>query len=84
MSRTDLASDIMRAANIMRSDDGTTGIYEYIEQISWMSFFKVYEDLEERFESEHQLDGKQYERVIPKEFSWSEWTRTNWKKQKSF
>jgi hypothetical protein len=34
MSRKDLANDIWHVADIMRRDDGTNGINEYIEQIS--------------------------------------------------
>ena len=75
MSRKDLANDVWRAADIMRRDDGTNGINEYIEQISWMFFLKVFEDLENRFEAEHALQGKRYDRIIPKKYSWSEWTK---------
>lgn len=75
MSRKDLANDVMHAADIMRRDDGTNGINEYIEQISWMIFLKVFEDLENRFEAEHSLQGRKYDRIIPKKYSWSEWTR---------
>ncbi len=79
MSRKDLANDVWRAADIMRRDDGTNGINEYIEQISWMFFLKVFEDLENRFEAEHALQGKKYDRIIPKKYSWSEWTKKNTK-----
>jgi type I restriction enzyme M protein len=81
MSKRDLFSDIWRAANIMRTDDGTNGIYQYIEQISWMFFLKVFEDLEDRFEAEHELESKIYDRLIPKEYSWSQWTKIDYKKQ---
>src|SRR5438874_2663360 len=59
----------------MRRDDGTNGINQYIEQISWMFFLKVFEDLETRFEAEHQLTDEKYIRIIPKEYSWSIWTK---------
>jgi type I restriction enzyme M protein len=65
----------------MRTDDGTNGIYQYIEQISWMFFLKVFEDLEDRFEAEHELESKIYDRLIPKEYSWSQWTKIDYKKQ---
>lgn len=78
MSREDLANDIWRAADIMRRDDGTNGISEYIEQISWMFFLKVFEDLENRFEGEHILVGDNYERIIPTELTWSVWTKRSW------
>ena len=66
-------------AGIMRSDDGTSGVYEYIEQISWMFFLKVFEDIENRLQAEYQIEGKNYQRLIPSEYSWSSWTKANWK-----
>jgi type I restriction enzyme M protein len=78
MTRKDLANDVWRAADIMRRDDGTNGISEYIEQISWMFFLKVFEDLENRFEAERLLVGEVYERIIPTEFMWSVWTKKLW------
>lgn len=59
MSRKNLANDIWHVADIMRRDDGTNGINDYIEQISWMFFLKVFEDLEERFQKEHELLDRQ-------------------------
>jgi type I restriction enzyme M protein len=79
MSRKVLANDVSRIADIMRRDDGTNGVNEYIEQISWMFFLKVFEDLERRFEAEHQLSGEKYATLIPKGYSWSTWTRKSTK-----
>jgi len=67
--------DLWRAANIMRRDDGTNGINEYIEQISWMFFLKVFEDLEKRFAGGHALKNKKYVRIIPEKYGWSTWTK---------
>jgi len=74
MSRAELKRDVWEAANIMRSDDGTNGIHDYIEQISWMVFLKVFEDLENRYEAESRLKQKKHQRIIPKKYSWSSWT----------
>jgi len=79
MSRKELFNKLWRAADIMRRDDGTNGINEYIEQISWMFFLKVLEDIEKRFEYNANLNGKKYERIIPKKFSWSEWIKKDTK-----
>jgi type I restriction enzyme M protein len=79
MSMKNLAAEIWRAADIMRRDDGTNGISEYIEQISWLFFLKVFEDLEDRFEAEHALSGVEYERIIPHKFAWSVWTKKLWR-----
>jgi len=68
-------ADLWKAANIMRRDDGTSGISEYIEQISWMFFLKVFEDLEKRFEGQAKLKNKKYQRIILEKYSWSEWTK---------
>jgi type I restriction enzyme M protein len=58
MNRKDLANKIWNACDIMRRDDGTTGILEYTEQLSWMIFLKVFEDIEKRFEDEAKFAGK--------------------------
>jgi type I restriction enzyme M protein len=79
MIRKDLANDVFRIADIMRRDDGTNGINEYIEQISWMFFLKVFEDLERRFEAEHRLSGEKYVTLIPEGYSWSTWTKKSTK-----
>jgi len=73
MSRTELKTKLWHAADIMRRDDGTNGINEYIEQISWMFFLKVFDDLEKRFADEAILHGKKYERIISEKHSWSNW-----------
>jgi type I restriction enzyme M protein len=75
MNRKELYNEAWRASDIMRRDDGTNGINEYIEQISWMFFLKVFEDLEKRFDATATLDGKKYSRVIPEKYSWSKWTK---------
>ena len=75
MSRKELFNEVWRAADIMRRDDGTNGINEYIEQLSWMFFLKVFEDLEKRFENNKILKDEKYSRIISKEHSWSKWTK---------
>jgi len=65
MSRKELFHEVWRAADIMRRDDGTNGINEYIEQLSWMFFLKVFEDLEKRFETSAKLEDKKYSKTIP-------------------
>ena len=74
MASNDLKAKLWHAANIMRRDDGTNGINEYIEQISWMTFLKVFEDVEKRFADNAKLENKKYTAIIPKKFSWSSWT----------
>ncbi|MEM0215449.1 MAG: N-6 DNA methylase [Archaeoglobaceae archaeon] len=73
MNRKDLANKIWHACDIMRRDDGTTGVLEYMEQLSWMIFLKVFEDLEKRFEDEYKFEGRNYEAIIEPKFRWSAW-----------
>jgi len=73
MKRRDLASKIWNACDIMRRDDGTTGILEYTEQLSWMIFLKVLEDVEKRFEDEAKFAGRTYRPIIDPEYRWSSW-----------
>ena len=78
MNKDQLGNDIWRACDIMRRDDGTTGIMEYMEQLSWLLFLKVFEAIEDRYETEADLKGIQYTPIIDKEFRWSFWTRKDW------
>lgn len=78
MNRQDLANDIWRACDIMRRDDGTTGAMEYVEQLSWLLFLKVFEAIEERFEMETTLKRKTYSWIIGGEYRWSFWTKKDW------
>lgn len=73
MNRRDLANKIWHACDIMRRDDGTTGVLEYMEQLSWLIFLKIFEDLEKRFEDEAQFEGKEYTPIIDPEYRWSAW-----------
>jgi type I restriction enzyme M protein len=73
--RKDLARDIQHASNVMRTDDGTNGILDYIEQMSWMIFLKIFEDLEKRYAANFFLNNKKYTQKIPKKYSWSNWAK---------
>ncbi len=77
--RKDLANAIWKACDIMRRDDGTTGILEYMEQLSWLIFLKIFEDIEQRIEHETTIRGKNYEPIIDPKYHWSSWTRKEWK-----
>lgn len=79
MSREALANDIWHACDIMRRDDGTTGIMEYMEQLSWLLFLKAFEAIEDRYEAEAALGGPRYQRALDGEFRWSVWTKKDWR-----
>src|SRR5689334_494385 len=75
MSREELEGKIWRACDIMRRDDGTTGIMEYMEQLSWMLFLKAFEDIEDSFERTGRRSREnKYLRVISGPYRWSVWT----------
>ena len=78
INRKDLANDIWRACDIMRRDDGTSGVLEYMEQLSWLIFLKVFEDVEKRFEAEAKFAGKSYQPIIDPKYRWSSWARKDW------
>jgi len=82
-NRKDLANDIWRACDIMRRDDGTSGVLEYMEQLSWLIFLKVFEDVEKRFEAEAEFAGKSYQPIIEPKYRWSSWARKDWRSGKS-
>lgn len=84
MNRKDLANKIWNACNIMRRDDGTTGILEYTEQLSWMIFLKVFEDVEKRFEDEANFTGNLYNAIIEPEYRWSAWAGKDDKELKKY
>jgi type I restriction enzyme M protein len=73
MERRELAGKIERVCEIMRAD----GLYllQYIEQLSWLVFLKIFEDLEEEFKLEAELEGRQYQPIVDPKYSWSNWAR---------
>lgn len=55
--------------DIMRIDAGINGDAQYIEQITWMLFLKVFDYKEQEWE----LTDDAYYPVIPNEYRWSVW-----------
>ena len=74
MSRETLSTQFWQASKILRQDDNTNSLLDYVEQISWLLFLKCFEELERRREDEAAFEGKTYSRVISPEYSWSTWT----------
>jgi len=73
LNRRELANKIEQVCEVMRRDGLT--ILGYMEQLSWLIFLKVFEDLEERFRLEAEFEGKKYEPIIDPKFSWSSWAK---------
>jgi type I restriction enzyme M protein len=63
----------------MRRDDGTTGVLEYMEQLSWLIFLKIFEDIEKRLEIESQVEEAEYRPIIEPKYRWSSWAKTDWR-----
>ncbi|XRP97640.1 type I restriction-modification system subunit M N-terminal domain-containing protein [Methanocaldococcus sp. 16A] len=73
-----IKSEIKSACDILRRDDGTSGAVDYIEQLSWLLFLKVFEGVEEELEEIAILNGEEYIPVIDKKYRWSNWARKDW------
>ena len=70
-----IKSDIKAACDIMRRDDGTNATVDYMEQLSWLLFLKMFEKVEEEAEELALLEGRKYTPIIDKKFRWSNWAK---------
>lgn len=71
-------SDIKRACDILRRDDGV-GAGNYVEQLSWLLFLRVFENVETQLKEITEAEGKKYQDIIDKEYQWSSWAKKDWK-----
>ena len=55
-----LKSEIKSACDILRQDDVTSGTTDYMEQLSWLLFLKIFEGVEEELEEKAVLKGEDY------------------------
>lgn len=67
-----LGNFIKRFRDITRNDAGINGDAQRIEQLTWMLFLKIYDDME----IEKELLNDDYESIIPEGFHWREWADT--------
>ena len=77
MSRETLNTQFWKAAKILRQDDNTNSLLDYVEQISWLLFLKCFEELEKRRKDEAEFEGKPYRQIIANKFQWSSWTNSD-------
>ncbi len=82
MDRQTLSNKIWSACDIMRRDK--LYLLQYIEQISWMLFLKLFEQIENKSRLGAQIFGESYEPVIGKEYNWSAWSKLEAKDQFEF
>lgn len=74
MSRETLDTQFWKACNILRQDDNTNSLLDYVEQISWLLFLKCFEELEEKLRAEAEFEGQKYQPVLATKYQWSTWT----------
>lgn len=68
-----LGNFIKRFRDITRNDAGINGDAQRIEQLTWMLFLKIYDDME----IEKGILDDSYESIIPPGFRWNEWADTS-------
>lgn len=68
-----LGNFVKRFSDITRIDAGINGDAQRIEQLTWMLFLKVYDQLEDSWDFERD----DYKSIIPPGFHWKEWADTN-------
>ena len=74
MTRETLNSQFWKACKILRQDDNTNSLLDYVEQISWLLFLKCFEELEEKQRAEAEFEGREYQPVLAAKYQWSAWT----------
>lgn len=74
MSRETLNTQFWKACKILRQDDNTNSLLDYVEQISWLLFLKCFEELEEKQRAEAEFEGREYQPVLAAKYQWSAWT----------
>lgn len=67
-----LGTFVKRVRDIFRMDAGINGDAQRIEQLTWMLFLKIYDDLESNWE----VLEDDYESIIPEEYRWHNWADT--------
>jgi type I restriction enzyme M protein len=74
MSRETLNTQFWKACNVLRQDDNTNSLLDYVEQISWLLFLKCLEELEHKRRDEAEFEKKRYQPIIAAKYHWSAWT----------
>jgi type I restriction enzyme M protein len=71
MTKKDIPGIIKRIKNIMRKDPGLNGDAQRIDQLVWMLFLKIYDELKES--NEYELEENDYQSIIPENCRWRNW-----------
>jgi type I restriction enzyme M protein len=59
--------------DVLWKEDGCGSELDYTEQSSWILFLKYLDDLEDERQTQAELDGKPYRRIIDDAHRWSRW-----------
>lgn len=73
-SKAQLTNIINQCCDILRTDDGITGAWQYTEALSWLLYLKFFDDKEKERKSQAKLEGDEYHPFLKKEYQWSVWT----------
>lgn len=73
-SKGQLTNIINQCCDILRTDDGITGAWQYTEALSWILYLKFFDDKETERKEQAELNGDDYHPLLKKEFQWSVWT----------
>ncbi|MDO8498928.1 MAG: class I SAM-dependent DNA methyltransferase [bacterium] len=82
MDRQTLSNKIWSACDIMRRDK--LYLLQYIEQVSWMLFLKLFEQIERKSKLGAQVFGESYQPVMDEKYQWSAWHNLEAKDQLEF
>ncbi|HMN39642.1 MAG TPA: class I SAM-dependent DNA methyltransferase [Phycisphaerales bacterium] len=74
MSRETLNTQFWQACKILRQDDNTNSLLDYVEQISWLLFLKCLEDFENKRRAEADYEKKSHSPILAQRYQWSTWT----------
>jgi len=78
MDRQTLKIKFKQACDLLRNEIASVN---YIVQLSWMLFLKLYDDLEDRRELEAELNEETYKRNIPSPYRWKDWVHKDWRSE---
>ncbi|MEO0147854.1 MAG: N-6 DNA methylase [candidate division WOR-3 bacterium] len=76
MDRQTLKAKFKQACDLLRNEIASVN---YIVQLSWMLFLKLYDELEDNREYRAKIEGKKYQRNIPPHYRWKDWVHKDWR-----
>jgi type I restriction enzyme M protein len=77
-TRETLANEIWKACDILRRDNNCGGIMEYVEHLAWLLFLRFLDAQEDEWETQAELAGRSYSRILEGELRWGAWAQADW------